>query len=146
MLTTLKPRSSARASTHREAPVAIDTHILIVESDRDVATALTAMLATRGYEDVRAVRSAPRAVTLSESFRPVIVFLDIESPSTEGLELANRLRQGAGRRALRLIALTNEVEHELRETARAAGFERYLVKPVVQVELDKVLRLPVQPA
>jgi hypothetical protein len=30
----------------------------------------------------------------------------------------------------------------MREEARAAGFERYLVKPVAQGELDKILCIP----
>ena len=43
-------------------------------------------------------------------------------------------------RATRLIALTDTIEHPGREDARAAGFERYLVKPVTLAELQKVLR------
>jgi CheY-like chemotaxis protein len=56
--------------------------------------------------------------------------------------LAERLRRGAQQQAMRLIALTRSVEHAGREDARLAGFERFLVKPLVQAELDKILRLP----
>jgi CheY-like chemotaxis protein len=44
----------------------------------------------------------------------------------------------------RLIALTDSIEHPARETARTAGFERYLVKPITATELQKVLREPVR--
>jgi len=44
-----------------------------------------------------------------------------------------------------LIALTSNAEHESREAARAAGFERYLVKPLAQGELDKILGTAVAP-
>ena len=57
-----------------------------------------------------------------------------------GQDLAQRLRRGARQHAIRLIALTSVIEHPKREDARIAGFERYLVKPLDQVELDKVLR------
>jgi CheY-like chemotaxis protein len=45
-------------------------------------------------------------------------------------------------RKFRLIALTQDVEHAMREEARVAGFERYLVKPVTQEALDAVLFIP----
>jgi CheY-like chemotaxis protein len=104
--------------------------------------ALSFMLSARGYTDVRAVRSAARALTVAESFRPGIVFLDFELPGQSSLDLAERLRRGAKQQAIRLIALTRQVEHPQREDARLAGFERFLVKPLVPAELDKILRLP----
>jgi CheY-like chemotaxis protein len=67
-------------------------------------------------------------------------------PNTDTLELANLLRRSSGQKNVRLIALTSTVEHPLRETARQAGFERFLVKPCEQVEVDKVLRLPAENA
>jgi DNA-binding response OmpR family regulator len=137
------------AMTHRDqrgspesGEVASDTHILIVDGDRRVSAALGFMLAVRGYDEVRAVRSASRALAVAATFHPGIVFLDIELPDTASLDLAERLRRGAHRHAIRLIALTSQVEHPGREAARSAGFERYMVKPLAQGELDKVLRRP----
>jgi CheY-like chemotaxis protein len=43
---------------------------------------------------------------------------------------------------LRLIALTTSREHQGRELARVAGFERYLLKPVVALDLWNLLRMP----
>jgi CheY-like chemotaxis protein len=137
------------AMSHRDqrgsnahAAVAPSTPILIVDQDRAISTSLSFMLSARGYDDVRAVRSTARAIAVAATFHPGIVFLDIERPETESLDLATLLRRGAGHHAMRLIAMTRSVEHELRDDARRAGFERYLVKPLSQVELDKVLRLP----
>jgi CheY-like chemotaxis protein len=42
---------------------------------------------------------------------------------------------------VRLIALTSSPEHAGREEARAAGFERYLVKPIASVELSNVMEM-----
>ena len=124
------------------APVTLATPILIVDEDRRISRSLTFMLAARGYDEVRAVRTAARAVAVAATFHPGLVFLDVERPEAESLNLATQLRRGAGRHAMRLIALTTSVVHALREDARLAGFERYLVKPPSQVELDKVLRHP----
>jgi CheY-like chemotaxis protein len=125
----------------QEAPVDAGTGILIIDDDRQASMALSFMLSARGYLEVRAVRSAARALTVTESFRPGIVFLDIDLPGQGSMDLADQLRRGARQHALRLIALTRSVEHAAREDARLAGFERFLVKPLVQVELDKILRL-----
>lgn len=149
MYSAAQPPGIPQAMTHRNqrgapqhAPVDKSTCILIVDDDRQSSMALTFMLTARGYTEVRAVRSAARAVTVADSFRPGIVFLDIELPDQGSLVLAERLRRGAQQQAMRLIALTRSVEHAGREDARLAGFERFLVKPLVQAELDKILRLP----
>jgi CheY-like chemotaxis protein len=148
MLELMKRPGIAYAMTHRnqrgarrDLPVEVSTPILIVDNDRGIGTALTFMLAARGYDEVRAVRSARRAVALAETYRPSLVFLDLELPDEGALEVADQLRRGSQTRTLRLIALTSDAEHENRETERLAGFERYLVKPPSQSELDKVLRI-----
>jgi len=76
------------------------------------------------------------------AFQPGIVFLDLDMPDGSSLKLAELLRRNSRLRKFRLIALTNDVKHAMREDARAAGFERYLVKPVAQAELDKILYIP----
>jgi DNA-binding response OmpR family regulator len=131
--------------SRRDTPIESATRILIVDGDRQVGTSLTFMLAARGYDDVRAVRSARRAVAIAEVFRPGLVFLDLELPDQGALEVADLLRRGARLQAMRLIALTSNNEHESREEARVAGFERYLVKPLAQSELDKILGSPAEP-
>jgi CheY-like chemotaxis protein len=128
--------------SRRDAPVEPTTPILIVDHDRRVGTSLSFMLSARGYDEVRAVRSARRAIAVAQLFRPGIVFLDLELPDGGALEVADQLRRDSRQHALRLIALTTSAEHELREEARLAGFERYLVKPLSQIELDKILLLP----
>ena len=132
--------------SRRDPPVERTTRILIIEHDRRISTALTFMLSARGYDEVRAVRSAARAIAIAEKFCPGIVFLDIERPDSESLDLAAQLFRRVNRSALRLIALTTSLEHGPQQTARPADFERYLVKPLSQMELDKVLRLPSEAA
>ena len=123
-------------------PVGLATRILIIDNDRGVGMSLTFMLAARGYDEVRSVRSPQRAVSVAQLFHPALVFLDYDLPHPGALEVADHLRRSAQQHALRLIALTTDAEHERREEARAAGFERYLTKPLSQAELDKILRIP----
>ena len=128
--------------SRREQPAAADTRFLIVDADRQVGRSLSFMLEARGYGEVRAVLSAARAEAIFGVYQPGIVFVDLDQPDSGNLRLAERLWHNARLRKFRLIALTRDAEHAMREEARAAGFERYLVKPVAQDELDKILHIP----
>jgi CheY-like chemotaxis protein len=119
-----------------EAPL----RILIVDDDRNLAKSLSAMLASVGAYETRLIFCAADAVPAAIEHAPSIVFLDIELPDMSGYDVAKLLHQHAHLQATRLIALTDNIEHPGREDARAAGFERYLVKPVTLGELQKVLR------
>jgi CheY-like chemotaxis protein len=140
------PRHRARGDSAAAAPVApaavatAAARILIVDDDVAEAQSLVAMLGTAKHWQIRVVHSAAAALAAAVEFLPGIIFLDIELPDMSGYEVALLLHQHAALQGVRLIALTDSIEHPARETARAAGFERYLVKPVTAIELQKVLR------
>ena len=98
------------------------------------------MLGTADHWQIRVVHSAAAALAAAVEFLPGIIFLDIELPDMSGYDVAVLLNQHAVLQDMRLIALTDSIDHPARERARAAGFERYLVKPVTAIELQKVLR------
>jgi CheY-like chemotaxis protein len=125
-----------------EKQAAPDTRFLIIDDDRKVGMSLSFMLETRGYPEVRAVRSPARAESVFSTFQPGVVFLDLDMPDAGSLRLAEQMKRLAQLRKFRLIALTNDVEHAMREEARVAGFERYLVKPVTQEAIDNLLSIP----
>lgn len=114
-----------------------DAGILIAVVDRLVGRRLARMLAKKGYEDIRAVSSAARALVLEHEYNPGIIFLDL-GLSEDAYDLARALQRQAGHDAHRLIALTPAIDHSTRERARRAGFERWLVTPVAQDELDEL--------
>jgi CheY-like chemotaxis protein len=138
LLTEQKARlMSARIG--RTPPASYATRILIIDQDRQVGIALSFMLAARRFDEVRAVRSAKRAVTVTEQFHPEIVFLDLELPVGGAFALARKLAHDGRKPRPRLFALAADVGQPVRDKARAAGFERCLVKPVSNVELDQIL-------
>jgi CheY-like chemotaxis protein len=132
-ITSIQPRERAFNLTATLA------RILIVVDDRLSGRKLARMLMQKGYASVRAVTDAGRALVIAQQYQPDIVFLDV-TLAGDAYELARGLRQQAGQAALRLIALTNSIEHSTREQARSAGFERWLVTPVTQEDLDGLLR------
>ncbi len=129
---------------HREQGISLDTCMLIIDDDRTSSLVLSFMLNLRGYGEIRAVRSAARAVAIAANFSPGLVFLDLDLPNTDAMALAHQLRRGVPAKKARLIAVTSQLEHPLREGARLAGIERFLVKPFEQAEVDKILGLPAE--
>jgi CheY-like chemotaxis protein len=100
--------------------------------DRKVGMSLSFMLETRGYPEVRAVRSPARAESVFGSFQPAWCSSTSTCRIPAACSSPKTMKRIARLRKFRLIALTNDVEHAMREEARVAGFERYLVKPVTQ--------------
>ena len=64
-----------------------------------------------------------------------LVILDMNMPEMNGIELACEIRGDAPLSATRLMMLTSSGQYGDLEAARYVGIERYLTKPVRQVEL-----------
>jgi len=121
------------------------TRVLIVDEDRDTADCIASLLQPMGRFDARIACAAESALEIAKDFLPAVVLLDIDLPDREGERVARALRQHPQLRNLRLVALTHDGDHADRGAALAAGFERYLNKPVMQAALEKVLNdLPVR--
>jgi DNA-binding response OmpR family regulator len=113
--------------------------ILIVDSDIGEADSLELTLHSSGYSETRVAYSGPAALAIASDFRPNVVLLDLGLFDMSSYEVAQSLREQAQSRHLRLIALTFSLEHAAREAARAAGLERYLVKPFAPRDLSELL-------
>jgi two-component system CheB/CheR fusion protein len=132
-------KSRLPASISRLPAPCWETRILIVDQDRQLGVTLSFMLATRQFDEVRSVRSAKRAMGIAEQFLPDLVFLDLDLPDGGAIPLARLLARDSRRRRPRLVGLTNQSVDPNYDKARAAGFERLLMKPVSHEELDKIL-------
>lgn len=114
--------------------------ILIVDNDIASAGSLELMLHAWSRAQTRVAYSGYAALAIAAEFRPDVVLLEINLFDMSGYEVAQSLRQQARNRCLRLIALTPSREHEDRELARVAYFERYLLKPVSALALSELMR------
>jgi len=119
--------------------------ILIIDNDAAGASSLELMLHTAGQRETRIAHSGDAALAIAAVFEPAVILLEVELADVNGYELAQTLRERARTRKVRLIALTTSREHQDRELARVAGFERYLLKPVTALDLAKLLKMPGRP-
>jgi CheY-like chemotaxis protein len=113
-----------------------------VEDNPDAREALRAVLELEGHVVAAAVDGAD-GVELAAAFRPEIAFVDLALPGLDGYEVARRLRAQDRGKKIVLVALTGRGQPEDRRLAQAAGFDGYLVKPVVPEQLfDLIARVP----
>ena len=112
--------------------------ILIVDDDVGAADALASLLQSMGYGDARVAYTGATALALAVEFVPTVALVDLELADMSGYEVARHLSQQPQLQTLRLIALTADSAHPGRELARAAGVERYLMKPVGSADLAEL--------
>ncbi len=118
------------------------TRILVIEDNPDAREALRGVLEMEGHRVAAAVDGAD-GVELGAAFRPEIAFIDIALPGLDGFEVARRLRAHEGGKSIVLVAVTGRGQPEDRRQAHAAGFDAYLVKPVVPEQLFELIgRVP----
>lgn len=110
--------------------LSLATHrIVVVDDNKDAADTL-AMLLRFMEAEVMTASTAQSALTIVESFHPMIVFLDIGMPDMDGFEIARRIRQRPENRNMTLIALTGWGQERDRLNSREAGIDYHLIKPV----------------
>jgi two-component system CheB/CheR fusion protein len=119
--TSAEPPRRVRAGSARR--------VLVVDDNIDAADSLALVLQLEGHA-VDIAHTGADAIARVQAAAPDVVLLDIGLPQMDGYEVARRLRALANGAALRLVALTGYGQAEDVERARAAGFDRHIVKPV----------------
>src|SRR5690606_31177352 len=110
--------------------------VVIVEDNRVAADTLHMFLTAQGHT-VEVAHTGPDGITVAERVRPDVVLCDIGLPGVDGYEVARRLRRSEAGSAL-LIAVTGYGQDADRERGKAAGFDRFLTKPI---DLDVLRRM-----
>ncbi len=103
--------------------------ILIAEDKAPERQALRFFLEQQGYRCAEA-GDGREAVELAKIHRPRCVLLDLRMPGLDGFAVARQLRADPLTRETAIHCLTGLTGDSVRQQARAAGFERFLTKPV----------------
>jgi CheY-like chemotaxis protein len=116
--------------------------IMIVNEDMRSAESLKCTLHDLGYFTTFTAYSARRALVAAADFSPAVALLDLELPDMTGYQLAHKLRSHVQRRVRRvpLLAIAERAVFGDAELTRAAGFMGCLTKPVLPMELSRMLR------
>jgi CheY-like chemotaxis protein len=114
--------------------------VLVVDDCRDATNSLSMLVRLWGHE-VRVAYSGRAALALAVADRPDVLLLDIAMPGMDGCELARRIRLHPSLDDSVLVAVTGYADEAHRRLGRAAGFDRYLVKPVEPAAMEELLRV-----
>lgn len=137
----LAPRAAETPAPARAAPAASDAlEILVVEDNDDTRELFETWLGMLGHE-VKSAADGRAGLDLIAKTKPDLAFLDIGLPEMDGLEVAKNLRKG-GLQHTYLVAVSGYGRPEDRARALDAGFDDYIVKPIDQPSLERVLRKP----
>ncbi|CAN5147445.1 hypothetical protein BH23VER1_BH23VER1_34110 [soil metagenome] len=128
----------ARTEVAADEPSPATTRrILVVDDNRDAATSLAFLLDLAGNETLTAF-DGKQALDMATAHRPDAVLLDIGLPKMNGYEVAREIRSHPWGEKVLLVALTGWGQEKDRKSAKEAGFDGHMVKPV---DLDALTRL-----
>jgi two-component system CheB/CheR fusion protein len=121
-----------------EAPSAGGLRILIVEDNEALAQTTGWMIEMIGH-DYKLAHNGPDAISLSKSYRPDVVMMDIGLPGMNGYDLCALMKAEPHLKNAVFIAQTGWGQDEHRQRAKEAGFDHHLVKPVYLELLQETL-------
>jgi PAS domain S-box-containing protein len=121
------------------APAALaGRRILVVEDNPDSALMMRMMLELKGNQ-VMTASDGVEAVEVAETYRPEVILMDVGMPRLNGYDATRRIRSRPWGRGITIVALTGWGQEADRARAAEAGCDAHLVKPVVFVDLERVL-------
>jgi CheY-like chemotaxis protein len=127
---------------HAVTPACPSRRVLVVEDDADTAGTLAVLLRGWGH-DVEIAGDGAQALESARARPPDAVLLDLHpGDGPDGLEIARRLRDEAGLRDAKVVALTGHPPEGAGVNKRVGDLDGILVKPVDARALRAALAAP----
>lgn len=112
--------------------------VLIIEDNLAAAQNLQTFLVKLGHT-VQIALSGWDGIEAAHRFQPEIVVCDIGLPGLDGYAVGKALRQASKLQGAYLIAVSGYGQQGNQQRALAAGFDKYLTKPVDLSELERLV-------
>ena len=113
--------------------------ILIVEDTEDNRRIMRDLLSNAGFDIVEA-HDGQAAVAAAANYVPDLILMDIQLPVLIGYEAIRRIKADPKLQAIPIIAVTSYALTGDKESARAAGCDRYVAKPFSPRQLLATIR------
>lgn len=133
------------------APVIGELQILVAEDSPIIATLISSLLHSKGFQADMAANGAV-AVNMASDKRYDVILMDIQMPKVDGIAATEAIRGSRGPNAdTPIIALTANALVGQKEKYLAAGMNAYVTKPIQPKILFQTIedissgRLPVRP-
>jgi len=112
----------------------MDTKILIVEDEKDIARMVDYNLKKEGYKTIMLHDGSFAALTAAKE-RPDLILLDLMLPGLDGLDVCRRLKMSAVTSSIPIIMLTAKSEESDKILGLGLGADDYVTKPFSVKEL-----------
>jgi CheY-like chemotaxis protein len=123
--------------------------VLIVDDYEDTCSMYAAYLSFMGYTALTAGNGL-EALRIAAEAKPDVIFMDLNLPGLDGLEVTRRLKADPQTSSIPVIALTAHAFPWQSEAIRDAGFADLLIKPCLPGELattvERIVRERIAPA
>ncbi len=118
--------------------------VLLVEDTLDTLEAFSHFLRGAGFR-VETATDGRQAVDKARALRPDVVVMDLALPELDGWEATHRIKSDPLTRHVPVIAFTGHAFQQSKETARQAGCDAFLTKPLdpafLVAEIHRVVEL-----
>lgn len=113
-------------------------NVLVVDDDRHSAQSLAAMIGVLGH--TVGIAYGPRmALQQLNEVIPDVIFLDLNMPGVNGLEVLGYLRRDPFTRSVPVVIVSANDTDEDKRLASEAGANYYIVKPPTIEEIEAAL-------
>ena len=113
-------------------------NIMVVDDDKHTARYMADMLRMLGHTVITLYTPRSAMRQLNEVV-PDVIFVDINLPGIDGLEVCRYLRRDPTTAHVPIIVVSANGESAYQEAASAAGSDLYIVKPVMLEDLETAL-------
>ena len=105
------------------------SRVLIVDRDDALVETSKFLLRAAAYV-VEGVSDVPHALAIVPDFLPDVILTEVQTPETDGFELARRLKADPATRHIAIIAFTAQASKGDGRVLQEAGFNGYIGRPV----------------
>jgi len=112
--------------------------ILVVDDNPINLKLIRVLLTGEGYE-VRAALDAEEAAVILQSFRPLLILMDLQLPGMDGYEFTRRLKAEPETRDIVIFAVTSYAMKGDEQRALDAGCDGYISKPIDTEALPRII-------
>ncbi len=131
------------AATDFAMPVLGGEKILVVESDEDTASTMTAALRLNGY-NAHTVATGAAALKAVARMQPRAIILDLDLPDADPCDIIRKVRSRPNPPVVIVVTAHTDAVH--RREARQAGAAEYLLKPADTTQVVRLLTRICTPA
>ncbi|MBI4241035.1 MAG: response regulator [Candidatus Rokubacteria bacterium] len=108
--------------------------VLVVDDEQPIVDLVRFTLEDEQVQVVEAADGV-QALEVARAHRPDLVFLDVQMPRLDGLEVCRLLRREPGLEHTRIVMLTAASQEADRARGLEAGADEYLTKPFSPLKL-----------